>query len=333
MNITLPKALATEGNWLGFMRAMCADTTSDSDRVAGLHAVTDAMITPDMLTACVNFLLQNALPVDLPDHDNIIDVCGTGGDSGIKTFNISTATAFVLAAGNAKVAKHGNRAVSSQSGSSDTLSALGVRVATTEAEAQADFIQHNLCFLSAPSFHPVLAKLGPARRSLGRPSFVNLLGPLSNPARTGRQIVGVFSSTYLRPIAMAAQQLGKKNFLVVHGNDGQDEISLCADTNFIHATPTNLREGLIHTLDFGLPQAQPQDLAGADAATNARIIRSIFSGQKGPQADAVILNAAAGFVISGIMPDYKSAAAHAREIISSGKALDKLNNFVRVQHD
>lgn len=291
-------------DWAALMRFFCDEKMPDSEKAAALETLAVREVDGEMLAACANYILSQAVP--LPLDNGAVDVCGTGGDksrSGVKTFNISTAAAFVVAACGQPVIKHGNRAVSSQAGSSDVLAALGVRICADAASAQGDLSSFDLCFVAAPAFHPVLKHAAAARRAYGKPSFFNLLGPLCNPARVMRQVMGVYDAKYLTPVAEAAAALGKTDMLVLHSGDGLDEISLAAPTE-----ARRLCGGRIETLTLGPETAglalQPLDaLAGGDAAQNAAIIRALFDNPSGAQADMVALNAGAALWVCGVAAD------------------------------
>lgn len=313
-------------DWSALMAMFCDDTITDDIKVAALSDLQAIEITGDMLAACANYLLSQALPLALPPH--ALDVCGTGGDKSkenVKTFNISTAVAFVLAAGGVDVIKHGNRAVSSQSGSSDVLAALGVPVAASDAAAQMVFNQHHLCFVAAPAFHPCLKSMAAARRTFGKPTFFNLLGPLCNPARVTRQVMGVFDQKYLRPVAEAALQLGKTDMMVLHSHDGLDEISIAAPTDICRIQNGAIREMSLSPEELGIPPAPLSALAGGDATLNADIMRRIFTNPTGAGADIIALNAAAGFVVAGLDQTPAQGIIRARQIMTTQKALQKLH--------
>ncbi|MFN7114700.1 MAG: anthranilate phosphoribosyltransferase [Alphaproteobacteria bacterium] len=308
-------------DWAALMQAFCDEKTADADKAAALQTLAGRAIDGSMLAACANYILSQAMP--LPLDTAAVDVCGTGGDksrSGIKTFNISTAAAFVVAACGQNVIKHGNRAVSSQSGSSDVLAALGVSVCADAAGAQRDLSAFGLCFVAAPAFHPVLKHVAAARRAYGQPSFFNLLGPLCNPARVTRQVMGVYDAKYLTPVAEAAAALGKTDMLVLHSDDGLDEISLAAATQ-----ARRLKDGRIETLlltpqDAGLMLQPLDDLAGGDAAENAAIIRAVFDAPAGAAADMVALNAGAALWVCAAAPDLRGGYNLARQALQNGAA-------------
>jgi len=312
-------------DWATLMAAFCDPAIADQDKTDMLAALQTVEITGNMLAACASYLLSQALP--LPLDTNALDVCGTGGDkskNNVKTFNISTAVAFVLAAGGTPVIKHGNRAVSSQSGSSDVLAALKVPVCTTAAQAQAAFAQHNLCFVAAPAFHPCLKSLAVARKMLGQPTFINLLGPLCNPARVTKQVMGVFDRKYMEPVAQAAHILGKTDMMILHSADGLDEISIAAPTHICRLQNGTFTTYDVTPEDAGLPPATLTALSGGDATTNAGIIFDTFTRPEGPAADIISLNAAAGFITAGKAANLKEGVNLAREALYSGYAMQKL---------
>jgi len=309
--------------WTRFMAALCGPELAPEEKLEKLQSVTDEDITGPMLAAAAAYLMDHAQPLEIEG----IDVCGTGGDSGnnaVKTFNVSTAVAFVLAAAGVSVVKHGNRGVSSLSGSSDVLAALQVPVSTTTAEALAQHGAHGLCFVSAPAFHPALGILAPLRRSLGRPTFLNLLGPLCNPARTSRQLIGVYAARYLQPMAEAAGLLGRSSVLTVHSDDGLDEISVSAASSLYRLAGGKLSPLRVAPEDFGLAAAPAEKLQGGSPQQNAAIIHAVFSGTGGPLCDIVAVNAGAGLQLAGRTADMKSGYQLALETIRSGAALKKL---------
>lgn len=314
----------TEKKWTETMGKLCDERYPADGKAAILTGVKDEDITGEMLAVCARFLMQRVLPLNLKG----IDVCGTGGDKSkeeVKTFNISTAVAFVVAAGGVSVIKHGNKAVSSQSGSSDVLAALHVPVATNAAMATTQHKHHNLCFVSAPAFHPALASLAPVRKAIGRPTFLNLLGPLCNPARTARQLMGVFG--HQLQVAEAAKHLGRAEVMIVHSEDGLDEISLSGLTQIYRLRDSRIEEILICPEDVGLKTVPMIELKGGSADENAAIITDIFSGKEGAPADIVCLNAAAAFVTAGKDDGFEAGIARAREILQSGLALQKLETM------
>jgi len=263
-----------------------------------------------------------------PHATGLLDTCGTGGD-GASTFNISTTVALVAAAADVPVAKHGNRAISSKSGSADVLEALGVRL-DIPAERVTDCVDEiGIGFLFAPAHHPAMKYAAGPRRELGIRSIFNLLGPLTNPADADYQVLGVYAKNKLPLVAGALQQLGIKRALVVHGCDGLDEITTTTVTDAIWVEQdAKLREFEIDPKAFGMPYAKPKDLAGGDAATNAAIIRDILDGKQGPCRDIVLLNTAAALWVAGKADGIASGLRLAAETIDSGKAADVLVKLI-----
>jgi len=285
--------------------------------------------TVEELAGFASAMRERVLKVEAPD--GAIDVVGTGGD-GSGTFNISTAAAFVVASTGVPVAKHGNRAITSWSGSADVLEALGVRIDHTADSAAASLREHGFAFLFAPGFHPAMKHAGPTRRELGIRTVFNLLGPLTNPAGATRQIVGVPRSELTEPIARALMLLGSARAWVVHGADGIDEISTTG-----HTKVSECRDGAVHTFyihpsDFGLPKASAGDLRGGDAAQNAGIIRQLLGGQSGPHRDVVAFNAGAALFVAGKAPSVDEGIRAARSAIDSGAATATLAAMVRLSN-
>jgi len=322
MKQKLTHADEVDKKWSELMTKLCDDAFPADAKGKLLQAVKDEDITGEMLAACSRALMHRAILLDLKG----IDVCGTGGDkskNNVKTFNISTAVAFVVAAGGVSVIKHGNRAVSGISGSSDVLAALKIPVATNAAMAKIQHQKHNLCFVSAPAFHPTLASLAPVRRALGKPTFLNLLGPLCNPARTARQLMGVYG--FQEQVADAGKRLGRNDMMIVHSEDGLDEISLSDLTRILRVKEGKLEEMIICPEDVGLTTTPIEKLRGGSAEQNGAIIHAVFSGTAGAPHDIICLNAAAGFVTAGKDPDLKAGLERARQVIQDGLALKKLN--------
>jgi anthranilate phosphoribosyltransferase len=263
---------------------------------------------------------MRAAMVNLPDvPDNAIDTCGTGGD-GLSTFNISTAAALLVAACGVPVAKHGNRAVSSQCGSADVLTALGFEIGASAETAQRSLRQTNFAFLFAPNFHPAMKHATGPRREIGVRTVFNLLGPLCNPARVRRQVVGVYDRRLLEPIAAALGGLGAERALVVSGPGGADELLPCGENHFAEWDGQQVYTFTTHSVDFGLPPVSIEQLRGESADVNARIIREIAAGAVGPKTDAALLNAGAALWVGGEVPSIRDGIEMARNAIRDGRA-------------
>ena len=255
---------------------------------------------------------------------DVIDTCGTGGD-GSGTFNVSTAVAIVMAGGGAHVAKHGNRSISSASGSADVLEALGVRVADVTPEETARSIREiGIGFLFAPALHPAMRYAQPVRKALKTRTVLNLLGPLVNPARACAQLIGAPSAESARLMAEALGELGTRRSFVVHGWDGLDEITTCAPTDVFEVTAKGVQKHIWRPSDFGFPAAQIDSLKGGDSTCNAKIILEILRGDEGPCRDIVLVNAAAGLLAAGLASDLRSGVSVAAKSIDSGAAMAKL---------
>jgi len=250
---------------------------------------------------------------------DVIDIVGTGGD-GAGTFNISTVAAMVLAGAGARVAKHGNRAISGKVGSADVLEALGVRIAMTPEEAAGAVHDIGLGFLFAPHLHPAMKNVQGVRRELMMRTVFNLLGPLANPARAQTQVIGAPSPAFARIMAEALAELGTGHSYVVHGG-GLDEVSTAGSTDVYEVWTGRVEKSVWMPEDFGVPRASLDALAGGDAADNARITREVLGGMKGPRRDIVVVNAAMGLLAAGLASTPREAAAKASEAIDSGRAL------------
>jgi anthranilate phosphoribosyltransferase len=260
-------------------------------------------------------------------RDSLIDTCGTGGDAS-GTFNISTATAFVVAGAGVRVAKHGNRSVTSKCGSADVMEALGVNIQLPAAQIAACLEQVGIAFLFAPAMHSAMKYVQTARLELRLRTVFNLLGPLTNPARATCQVVGVYSVDLVEKLAEALSMLGLRRALVVHGSDGLDEITITGPTRI-----AELREGQVHSYEvtpeeFGLQRATLEDIAGGDAALNATLIRDVLGGKKSARRDVVLLNAAAALVAAGRTDHLRDAIPLAVRAIDSGAALAKLEALI-----
>jgi anthranilate phosphoribosyltransferase len=263
-------------------------------------------------------------------HECFIDTAGTGSSSA-KTFNVSTAAAFVIAGAGLPVAKHGNRAASSKCGSADVLSALGVNVQTEPAVSENCLNEIGICFMFAPLYHGATARVAGVRRELGVHTTFNLLGPLTNPAGAPRQVIGVWNRELVEPLAHTLALLGTEHAWVVHGADGLDEVTI-ADSTFV----AEAKDGEIHTFeikpeDFGLSRGQLDDLRGGDASENAAIIRSVLSGDRKDAARSLVLiNAASALFVGGLADNLREATQLAAESIDSGRAAEKLSELVRL---
>ncbi|MCL0095302.1 anthranilate phosphoribosyltransferase [Dehalococcoidia bacterium] len=280
------------------------------------------------ITGCARIMRENAIRVR-PQRADLVDTCGTGGD-GSGTFNISTTVAFVAAGVGLGVAKHGNRSVSSRCGSADLMQALGVRIDLSPVQVAHCIDEVGIGFLFAPALHPAMRYAAAVRQEIGLRTIFNLLGPLANPARVRRQLLGVYSAELTATLAEVLHAMGSERAFVVHGASGLDELS----TTGINRV-SELRYGQIRTYDLdpqelGLPRANLRDLAGGDLQENAAITREVLKGQKGPRRDVVLLNAAAVLVVGGKARDLREGLAQAAQSIDSGRALQKIGELVKM---
>lgn len=292
------------------------------EEIVGFAEAIRAAATPLSLHA------NQVLDASGTGRDALVDTCGTGGDTS-GTFNISTATAFVVAGAGVRVAKHGNRGVTSKCGSADVMEALGVNIQLPPDRVAACLQQVGIAFLFAPAMHSAMKYVQPARRELRLRTVFNLLGPLTNPARATCQVVGVYSADLVEKLAEALSMLGLHRALVVHGSDGLDEITISASTRI-----GEVREGQVHTYEvtpeeFGLKRATLDEISGGDAETNAELILGILRGEKSPRRDVVLLNAAAALVAAGKADHLRDAMPLAVKAIDSGAAEEKLSALMR----
>jgi anthranilate phosphoribosyltransferase len=261
-------------------------------------------------------------------EESLVDTSGTGGDAS-GTFNISTATAFVTAGAGVRVAKHGNRSISSKCGSADVIESLGINIHLSPERSAQCLREIGLCFLYAPNLHPAMKQVQTVRRELRMRTMFNLLGPLTNPAKASGQVVGVYSLELVEKLAESLSMLGLRRALVVHGLDGLDEITITGPTRVAEARQGNVRTYEVTPEEFGLTRATLGDISGGDATGNAAIIREVLSGKKSPRRDVVLMNSAAALVASGKAENLAEAFPLAAKSIDSGAAAEKLEVLVR----
>jgi anthranilate phosphoribosyltransferase len=264
-------------------------------------------------------------------YEDVFDTCGTGGDRA-HTFNVSTVAALVVAACGVRVAKHGNRSVSSRCGSADLFEALGVNISATPEAVERCLDAAGIAFFFAPTFHPSMRHAGPARRDLGVRTAFNLLGPLTNPAGAARQLVGVPRPELTELVARSLGLLGSRRAWVVHGADGLDEISTTGYTKVSEFRDGAVNTFYLHPSDAGLPKAQPDALRGADAAENARIARDVLAGARGAPRDIVLFNAAASLLIAGVAADLREGIRQAEAALDEGRAGAVLESLVQASN-
>lgn len=281
------------------------------------------------IAAAALVMRELSTKVDLADDGRLVDTCGTGGD-GAHTFNISTAAAFVAAAAGAKIAKHGGRSVSSQSGSADVLEALGVNINLTPEQTVQCINDIGFGFMFAPNYHSAMKHAAPVRRELGVRTLFNILGPLTNPAGAKQQLMGVFHPDLVGIQARVLQRLGSRRALIVHGEDGLDEITLTGNTLVAELKDGMVTEYTLHPSQFGLQTATLQDLHAASIEASRDMLLSVLDNQAGAARDIVLLNAGAAIYLAGLSDDLATGIAKAAETIASGAAKAKLTALIAI---
>jgi anthranilate phosphoribosyltransferase len=282
--------------------------------------------TADEIAGCAEAMRSHVLSVQ-PRRDDLVDTAGTGGD-GARTINISTAAALVAAAAGAGVAKHGNRAVSSASGSADVLEALGFELELPPDRIERSIDELGFGFLFAPTHHPAMRHAAPVRRELAARTVFNVLGPLTNPAGARAQVVGVYEPALVRTIAEVLAQLGARRAFVVHGAGGIDELSPTGPNLVCEVVDGGVREREIDPLELGIPRCSPEELRGGSPADNAAAIHAVFGGDDGGRRSAILLNAAGAIAASGHADDLREGLELAREAVDSGAAAARLEELI-----
>lgn len=320
----------TEAEMIDVMNQIMEGAVGDSQLAAFLTALSKKGESVSEIVGAARVMRQKAETLNVAS-ENIVDTCGTGGDGG-STFNISTASAFVVAGAGITVAKHGNRAVSSRSGSADVLKCLGVNIEADKAIVEKCVDQVGMGFLFAPLMHGAMKHAAPVRKQLGFRTIFNLLGPLTNPANAHAQVIGVFGHKWVSPLAHVLKDLGSRHAFVVHGEDGLDEISLMELTHVAELSDGNVREYTVSPEEFGLNRCSPEEVRGGSPHENAEIIKAVLEGQTGPKLDIVLLNASAAICAGGLAGTIKEGLEVARKSIWSNAAKQKLQELCKVSH-
>ena len=280
--------------------------------------------TKDELAGGIYVLRKKASKVNT--DENTIDTCGTGGD-GQNSLNISTAAAIVLASMGVRVAKHGNKAVSSNCGSADVLEALKINIYFNPKESEESIQKFNFAFMFAPNYHSAMKYVGPARKKMGKKTIFNLIGPLSSPAQVKRQVIGVFNKKWMKPFAEALKENGVVHAYIVHSDDGMDEISPFEKTNVVELKGNSITQFSIDPKSLGLNSANKENLKGRNAEYNSEKIIEIYQGKNNEFSQAVALNVAAGLIVSGKENDFKTSFKNATEYLNSGKVFQHLTKI------
>lgn len=305
--------------------------TADATMIASyLTAMAAKGVKPQEIAGAADSLRRKALPFD--PQAKVMEVVGTGGDHS-DSFNISTTSMFVIAAAGVKIAKHGNRAASSKSGAADVLEALGFDINATPEKSAQLLADYNFCFLFAQKYHPSMRFVGPARKELGFPTIFNLIGPLANPARPTYELLGVYSKDLMQPMAEAISQLGVTSGMVIHGEDGLDEVTVTGPTDAIRIQNGQFEQLTLNPEDYGFKIADKAALVGGTPAQNAQITRAVLSGKdQGAKRDAVIFNAGVALSLTDAAPTIKAGIDLARKTIDSGAAIKRLDDALAVDH-
>jgi anthranilate phosphoribosyltransferase len=288
--------------------------------------------TEEELFAFATIMRENALPIPFWKDETYVDTCGTGGD-GIHTFNISTTAMFIAAGAGVKMAKHGNRSMTSQCGAADVLEGLGARVDLSSEDVARCIHQTGIGFMFAPIFHASMKHVSSVRRELGFRTVFNVLGPLSNPANARCQLLGVFDRSLVKKVAGVLNRLQLEKAMVVHGMDGMDEITLTGPTFVAELREGEIREYEIHPEAFGFSLCCLEDLRGGGALENAAILEAILKGERGPKSDVSIINAGAAIYISGLAKTLTEGISYAKESIATKKAWGALMDFIKCSNE
>lgn len=308
------------------MNEIMSGEASDVQKSAYLTELTMKGETIDEITGSAEEMRNHA--VQLSHEGDVLEIVGTGGDKS-DSFNISTTSSLVIASAGVSVAKHGNRAASSKSGAADVLESLGVNI-TISPQKSAELLQNiGICFLFAQSYHTAMKYVGPIRKELGIRTIFNILGPLANPASANLQVMGVYDESLVEPLAKVLSNLGVKRALVVYGQDRLDEISASAETSVCEVKDGTFKSYTISPEQFGLTRCKKEELTGGTPDENAAITKAVLAGEQGARRTAVVLNAGAGLYVAGKADSIEEGVRLAEELIDSGKAEKKLEEFVK----
>ncbi|KAB8137670.1 anthranilate phosphoribosyltransferase [Gracilibacillus oryzae] len=312
-------------------RMIFSEETNDTAIGAFLAALKTKGETVDEITGLVNIMLEIS-PLSLPDDlTDAMDNCGTGGD-GSQSFNVSTTSAFVIAGAGITVAKHGNRSISSKTGSADVLEHLGVPLEFTRPQTYDILKENGIAFLFAPNVHPAMKRAMKVRRELGVPTIFNVIGPLTNPVKLTSQLMGTYRRDSLETMASVLHKLGRKRSLIINGAGYMDEASLAGENHLVLLDRGEIMRFTLKPEEVGLPVVENDQIRGGDSKENAEILLNVLEGKKGPHRDTVLLNAGLGIFANGKAVTVQEGVAMARESIDSGAALAKLENLITISN-
>lgn len=321
----------TEDEMIAVMKAIMAGKVAEDDIVSFLTLLRDKGEVLAEIKGAVRVLREFMVKVNV-SQENLVDTCGTGGDAS-GTFNLSTAAAFVVAGAGVRVAKHGNRAISSKSGSADILEKLGVRIELEPVQVRKCLVEAGFGFFFAPRFHPAMKNVAGARKRIGTRTIFNLLGPLANPANPLTQVIGVYDPKKMTMMAEVLRDLGSTRVLLVHGEDGLDEITLTGKTYCVAMAGGKIAELTIDPEDLGLELCKTEDLLGRDADYNAMMLKGLLEGYESPLRTAVMLNAAAALMVSGRAGSLEEGLTIADHSLDQGRAYEVLKDVIRISNE
>ena len=314
-----------------FMQSLMSGVLSDDIIESYVLALNEKGVTAENIFDAVTVMRQFSKQVDIQDKKNLVDTCGTGGD-GIQTFNVSTLSAIVAASAGVKVAKHGGRSVSSKCGSADVLEALGVNVNLTPEKVASLVNDIGIAFMFAPNFHPAMRYAAPVRKKLGVRTIFNVLGPLANPASATHQILGVYEASLTEIMAEVLSKLGSEHVMVVHGEDGMDEISISSPTRVTELKNKSITTYMIKPTDLGFAMANLETIQVENVDASKAMMLEVLNGNKGPHRDITLLNAGAAIYVSGLTSTLKEGIEKAASVIDQGLSLKKLELLKAASH-
>ena len=327
----IEKKNLNESEMLDVMNSIMTGQTTDAQIGAFLVGLSMKGETIEEITASAKVMRSLATPVEIKSDKYLVDTCGTGGD-GLGLFNISTASAFVVAAAGGKVAKHGNRSISSKSGSADVLESAGVNLNLSPSLISECIAQIGVGFMFAPAHHSAMKHAIGPRKELAVRTIFNVLGPLTNPAKAPNQVMGVYDKNLIEPIANVLKELGSRHVMVVHSDDGLDEFSIADKTYVAELKDGNVSTYSVHPKDFGLTLGNLKDIRADNADASLALITEAFSGRNGTAKNIISLNAGAAIYVSGLTTSLQSGIDRANQVLSDGSSQKKLDEYIKISN-
>jgi anthranilate phosphoribosyltransferase len=327
----IEKKNLNESDMIDVMNSIMTGQTTDAQIGAFLVGLSMKGETIEEITASAKVMRSLATPVEIKSNKYLVDTCGTGGD-GLGLFNISTASAFVVAAAGGKVAKHGNRSISSKSGSADVLESAGVNLNLSPSLISECITQIGVGFMFAPAHHSAMKHAIGPRKELAVRTIFNVLGPLTNPAKAPNQVMGVYDKNLIEPIANVLKELGSRHVMVVHSDDGLDEFSIADKTYVAELKDGNVSTYSVHPEDFGLTLGDLKDIRADNADASLALITEAFSGRNGTAKNIISLNAGAAIYVSGLTTSLQSGIDRANQVLSDGSSQKKLDEYIKISN-